>query len=248
LKFFKNSILYSFDVLEKYSLDLIDIKYKYIYNTNKSVRGLIHDTSSNLFNQDDINIYYKNLLTYEILESANYSIDTNRNNLISVLVKQITKKGNKLKAYKIIRSCFYVFFSFFESFNSELVDTYPLYKLYYKYALNNTSIFYNPLFIFKNIFALLESSFTISVKKIKKRRKKIEHKSKEITIAYIIPERRIHFVLRCILLFSRTYGYDVASLKVGYSILHNFLSSKNSILFKKKLSTFDKLLKLRKIN
>lgn len=155
------------------------------------------------------------------------------------------KDGKKLISYKIYNDSFNLFFSFFENYNEELNSNYTLYKTYYDYSIKNKISFSEPLFVVYNLISFLQPSFIISFKKIIKK-KKTKNQPKEVIVNYIKPGSRFYFCLKSIFRFSKTFVFKKKYESLSYTLLNLFLLNKNSIMYKKKINAYEKLIKLKK--
>lgn len=225
---------------------MYDVKYNYIYDNKNYSLNQYHLFRYNPFSYER---------TYAIYNS--YWLNTNKNvikkdlkfnegKLTNKLVNYCLLKGKKLLAYNIFKNSFCVFFTFFEHFNSELLENYPLYKLFCKHAVDHPTLFFNSHYILYSIINLLESVFVIKIKKVKQS-SKVNKIQKEIFIGYIPPHKRNTYSLKLFKTFCFSFSYEKAFLKLTYGILSTFLSHKNSVLYKKKMSVYNRLLTLRKI-
>jgi hypothetical protein len=115
--------------------------------------------------------------------------------------------------------------------------------MYYKFAQNNKSIFFSPNFIYNNIVGFLEPTFILTLSR-KKRNKKL---LKQLNVSYIKPNKRINFCIRLINVFSKSFKYRKSSDSKCYALINTFLSNKNSILYKKKIYTYSRLLQVKKL-
>lgn len=225
--------------------DFFDIKYKYIYAMQPTTRYIVNTDENNCYQTEYYSYIYwlqkKN--ERNVYESKDFF--KNKNIFLNKLVNYTLEKGKKLTSYRIFISYFNLFFSFFEKYNQELNETYRLYDMYYNYAHENKSLFFNPLFPYYNILKFLEPSFIMSFKKPKKSKRKIK-KAKELKIDYIKPTRRLFICLKSIMVFSKSFSFAKKHQNLCYSLLNIFLSNKNSLLYKRKILTYEKLLKMKK--
>jgi len=224
------------------------LKYKYNYKNKYALMNSI----GNVYEEIE---YYNNLFIYEskvgsvnayIYTSENILINTNK--LSNKIINYIMLQGKKHTAYNIYKNGMNLFFSFFSKFNSELNETYKLYNLYYTYSKDNANTFYRSNFVFNNILEFLQPAFTLGFKRaINMRSKKIDKKKKDITINYVAPNRRLLFSLKMILLYSKSFNFGKKYVNFCYCILNTFLNNRNSPLYLKKIATYERLLKSKKM-
>jgi hypothetical protein len=174
---------------------------------------------------------------------TNKNILVNNNILANKLICYSLYRGLKLKAYNYYNNYMSLFFSFFRDFNKDMNEVYPLYSMYFEYAQNNKSIFFSPIFVYNNIVGFLEPTFVLTVAKKKKKRKLI----KQLNVSYIKPSKRILFCVRLLNVFSKSFKFRTSSDSKCFSLINTFLSNRNSILYKKKIYTYNKLLQIKKI-
>jgi hypothetical protein len=157
-------------------------------------------------------------------------------------------KGHKLTSYKLYREGRASFYSLFRNFNEELNENYPLYDLYYSYSKKNLINFHDVNFIIKNIMLILEAAFTVKITIVNVRRKKVNTPTKNISINYITPHKRLQLVIRAIAIFSKSFSFEKSSNQLAFGILNTFLSNKNSVIYQKKVFSYSKLIHLKKLN
>lgn len=225
--------------------DFFALKYKYVYIMHPGTRYLVNIDDNNCYQTEYYSYVYWLQKRNERSLTASKDFFKNKNIFLNKLVNYTLQEGKKLTSYRIFNLYFNLFFSFFEKFNSDLSENYKLYDMYYKYAQENRSLFFNPMFPYYNVLKFLEPSFIMSFKKPKKSKRKLK-KAKELKIDYIKPKRRLFICLKSIMVFSKSFSYVKKHQNLCYSLLNIFLSNKNSVLYKRKILTYEKLLKMKK--
>jgi hypothetical protein len=182
---------------------------------------------------------------------TNYGSDEmfrNPDVLTRSFINYFMKKGHKLTSYKLYKEGRASFCSLFRTYNAELQETYPLYELYYTYAKKNFINFNDINFIIKNVMLILEAAFTAKITIVNVRRKKVNTPTKNISINYITPHKRLQLVIRAIAIFSKSFSFENSSDQLAFGILNTFLSHKNSVIYQKKVFSYNKLIHLKKLN
>jgi len=225
--------------------DFFTIKYKYVYKTKPDISYILNVSENNCYEVEFNSHVYQSQKKTELNAHASKDFFTNHNIFLNKLVNYVLVQGKKLTSYRIFVSYFNLFFSFFEKYNQDLAENYKLYDMYYKYAQENRALFFNPMFPYYNVIKFLEPSFIMSFKKPKKSKRKVT-KAKELKIDYIKPSRRLFICLKSMMIFSKSFSFSKKHQNLCYSLLNIFLSNKNSLLYKRKILTYEKLLKLKK--
>ena len=160
------------------------------------------------------------------------------------LINTVINKGLKRKAHRHNQKFEDAFYSNFRHFNKDLSTKYGTYNIYYKFAWENPEIFFRINFVYSIVTSCLEPTFLLSTIR-KKKRKNI---SKTIVIRYVKPKNRLAITLRLMNLFSKTFNFDKSHLNRSASLLSTLLEKNNSILFKKKIYTYNKLFLQKKVS
>lgn len=244
MKFFKKSKI---DIInkDKNKENFLEKFKEYFLERKNFNLFYVSNNSLTFYNEDFIieKLYYAN--KYELMTYSSNIPLINKNIFKNKIINYTLYRGQKLTSYKIYNDTFKLFFSFFNNFNSELKLNYDLYETYYEYSLKNPIIFFEPIFIYHNLISFLQPSFIISLKKHLKT-KKNKKQAKEIVVSYIKPNSRFYFCLKSIIRFSKTFGFKKCHENIAYSLLNLFLLNKNSIMYKKKILAYERLIKLRK--
>lgn len=244
MKFFKKS---KFDIL---NLDRNKEKFlwkltNYVFLQKPNLLFYVNTSQITFYNEEHLTVIKNQIDTYEVVLQSSKEPLVNKNIFKNKIVNYIMEKGKKQKAYKIYNNAFKLFFNFFKNYNIELASTYNLYETYYNYAQKNQFIFFEPIFIYTNLVSFLQPSFTIAFKKTLKTKKNTK-KPKEVIINYIKPNSRFYFCVKSIQRLTKSYEFNTFSEKIAFTILNLFLSNKNSHMYKKKITSYQKLIKLRK--
>ena len=245
MKYFKKSkyiIIENSKTLENFTQNFIDLQFKQ-YNTGLEV---INNSRKKFFSEERLEPIFLKEKEQKVFLNSSQNPLINKNIFKTKIINYLTIKGKKQTAYRIYNNTFKLFFSFFETYNQELSENYPLYNTYYQYSLKNKLIFYEPLFIFYNLVSFLQPSFVLTVKKILKKKKQSK-KPKELIINYIKPQSRFYFCVKSIVKYSKSFLFNKIEQKMSFSLLNLFLQNKNSFLYKKKLTAYNRIIKLRKI-
>lgn len=209
--------------------------------------------STNIFYADYICIFHKNLdFSNYIFFKKNFfqkaiqdqfalTIFEKKNYFFYKFINMIMLDGKKNLAFKNFKNVFLTIFSFFEIYNEELEQNYDLYKVYYEYSIEQKTSFFDPVFFFKTLSKLLEPTFILN-----KSKKTNKNKEQEIIIDYVPSFKRTSLFLKSIIIFAKSFDFKNFYMNIAYSVLNNFLTLKNSFLYKRKLLTYSRLLKTKK--
>jgi len=179
------------------------------------------------------------LRNYKYWNSAN-------NQLIRKLISLNTKKGNKFKAVKLFNNVLHYINAFFINFNVSLHKEHPAYMTFWNFSKNFPTEFYAPDFMFRYIYLYTELIFlikTIKPKSKKKRKKKIQLKS---MVCYLNRSSRRNVTIRLINAYINSSGVHNNVARLGDSIMYLIFLGKNSFLYKKKISMYQKILEKKK--
>jgi len=164
---------------------------------------------------------------------------------IKKLISLNTKRGYKLKSVQIYSNVLDYIYSYFESFDASLESEYPTYHSFFEFSRNFPQEFYKPDFLVRYIHLYLELIFLLKRVKPKKKLKKKKNIPKTL-ISYIPNHSRANITLRIINSYvnnSNTYNNVI---RIGNALMYLVLAGKNSFLYKKKLSMYNKLLEKKK--
>lgn len=242
MKYLYQSKLLTFVKSEPHDVESI-VKYKYFYKHRLLDTHIITNNEQNYKDDTPIQIQKSIYLSKEINVFKNRDLLGNTNVLMNKLICYCMVRGLKLKAYNTYNIYINIFFSFFREYNRELALNYNLYPLYYEYAHKHKQKFFSPVFVYDDIASFLEPTFILTVKKIKKKKKKMV---KEYTITYLKSSKRLPFCLKLVNLYSKSYKYKDVALSKCYGLLNTFLNNRNSELYKKKVYAYTKLLNQKK--
>jgi len=154
------------------------------------------------------------------------------------------RAGKKLKAVHFISRALNDIYALFYTFNTELCADYPAYKIFFEYSETFADEFYKPDFLFKYVYNYLELVFLI--KKIRSRRKKKKQVQVKLKISYLPRRQRRSITIRLISAYLKNYNLQNNASRFSNGLLYLVLSGKNSFLYKKKLSLYNKLLEKKK--
>jgi len=179
----------------------------------------------------------------EILRKQPHWAD-NKSAILKKLIKLNTKQGLKLKSFKLFGATLNYVWNYFTTFDNEVYKEYPSYAAFFEFAQNFPDEFYSPDCLVRYVYLYLELIFLI--KKIKPKRKKRKKFQPKVLISYLPRSGRTNIAIRLISAYlnSSSARYNVARL--GDALLYLILSGKNSFLYKKKLSLYNKILEKKK--
>jgi hypothetical protein len=165
--------------------------------------------------------------------------------MIRKIITLNTKRGYKLKAYKLISAVIKYVHSYFLEFRHDVYTEFPAYITFFEFSRDFPKEFYKPDFLIKYIYLYLELIFLIKKVKPRKKLKKKKLQPKSL-ISYLPLRSRATITIRLINAYINRANifYNVARL--GDAILYLLFSGKNSFLYKKKISMYDKILEKKK--
>lgn len=245
MKYFSNSLPKVF--LKEFSEEFLSKQYWTFFSShNLYTFNFLEKSEENFTNQRNFkkykDIYYKT----SIYTQNSKDIFINKNYCRNKIINFLMEKGKKITAYNLYNDSFTIFFFFFQKYNKDLSQMYELYKVYYDFSKKNSEIFFDPVFIFRNLTDFLKPSYMLALKKNIKKKTSKKHIKKDLIIRYIKPENRINVALRAIMKFTKSFNFDKKSENVAYALIYLFLSNKNSSLYKKKILSYEKLIKAKK--
>jgi hypothetical protein len=116
------------------------------------------------------------------------------------------------------------------------------YNIFYNFSKSN-EFFFNFDFILATIFKLNESIFTVKINKNSKKLKKITKNKFNLSVKYLRKNKRVSSVFKQLFLYSNTFNYYRFDERLLASILTTLLEQANSDIYKKKLYTYNQILK-----
>lgn len=175
--------------------------------------------------------------------TAHYSSDNYR--YFSKLVSLNTKTGFKQKSIKTLNKVFTQIYQLFEVFDNDIYTENPAYSTFYNFSRVFSDEFYKPDFLIKYVYLNLELLFLIKKVKPKKKLKKKKHTPKTL-VSYLSQKSRTSITVRLINAYLNQSSDRDRSVRMRDALLYLVFSGKNSFLYKKKLSMYNKLLEKKK--
>ncbi len=210
-------------------------------NTN-TAKGTVQNIPENItYNNDVVFTYFQ--LASQIKKIGYYNSDDYK--FFKKLITLNTKNGYKLKSFHIYSGVLNYIYSYFHSFDSTISEEYPSYKNFFEFSKNFSQEFYKPDFFIKYIHLYLELIFLIKKVKPKKKLKKKKTSLKTL-VSYIPNNTRSNITLRIINSYVNNASTYNSVVKIGNAIMYLAFAGKNSFLYKKKLSMYNKLLEKKK--
>lgn len=166
-------------------------------------------------------------------------------NIVRKLITLNTKCGFKLKAYKLWGGVLNYIYTYFLNVDDELNKNYTAYTKFLEFSQDFPEEFYKPDFFFRYIYSYVELIFLIKRIKPKKKIKKKKIKTKML-VSYLPGPNRKNITLRLINSYLNSSINRTNLFRLGDSLLYLILEGKNSFLYKKKLSMYEKILEKKK--
>jgi hypothetical protein len=153
--------------------------------------------------------------------------------------------GLKLKAFKLFGGVLNYINSYFIDFDANIYSTHPSYNTFFEMSRNFAVEFYTPDFLVRYVYLYLELIFLIKrVKpKYKKRKKKSVVKN---LVSYLPKNARLKITTRLISAYINSSAEHHNIERIGNSLFYLILSGKESFLYKKKISMYEKILEKKK--
>ena len=166
----------------------------------------------------------------------------NKNNFTDMFFKNSCYNGNKIK---ILNCCNLVSQNFFKNFFKKsifLSNKFPTYNIFYNFSKSN-EFFFDLNYILENITTVNESMFITKVSKQDKKMKKKSKSKFNLELKYLNRFKRQGSVMKLISLYSNNFNYYRFSERLLTSITTTLFEQRNSDLYKKKMYTYNTVLK-----
>jgi len=150
-----------------------------------------------------------------------------------------------LKAFKLLGAVLNYIQTFFITFDKTLYEEYPAYAAFFEFSRNFSDEFYSADFLLRYIYLYSELIFIIKKVKAKKKKKKKKLQPK-ILVSYLPKSSRANITIRLINAYLNNSPARRGVGRLGDALLYLVLSGKNSFLYKKKLSMYEKILEKKK--
>lgn len=231
-----------------------NINSKKIYYCNTYVDVNYKNDTSNYKTNEYLNFklfirqkYLKFFKYFYILHKNNKSLvlDKNRSN-VDRFLNGITSRGHKLKFLKYLNYIANIFFYSFIYKSLSLSQKFENYMIFYNFSKSN-EFFFDFNFILNNIINLNESIFNLKVVKLNKKIKKKLKKNFDFELKYLKKHKRSITVLKSVHLYSNTFNYYRYYERLLSSVLITFFHQKNSRIYKKKIYTYNSILKKKSL-
>jgi hypothetical protein len=194
----------------------------------------------------------------------NFSLeDTQSNTNMFMFIKRNFLKNKKLsfvdmflrnscysgKKLKILNSCNIVSLLFFSNFikkSNFLNNKFSNYNIFYNFSKSN-EFFFDFNYILENIVNLNESIFITRVNKTDKKLKKKAKSKFNLELKYLNKFKRQNNVVKLLNLYSNNFNYYNFPERLLTSVVTTLFEQKNSDLYKKKIYTYNMVLKKKSV-
>ena len=228
---------------EVYNDNSIVIKKKSVH-ISELTSTLISSNSTNytlLKHNDHVFTYFQtNARIFNIAHhySENYKIFVK-------IVALNTKCGYKQKSLNTLHYALAYVYDHFNTFDTNLNKEYTTYTTFYNFSKTFTNEFYKPDFLIKFVYLYLELLFLIKRVKPKKKLKKKKLQSKSL-VSYLPNKARYNITVRLINAYINNSTTHSKTERMGDALMYLILSGKNSFLYRKKITMYNKLLEKKK--
>jgi hypothetical protein len=165
--------------------------------------------------------------------------------LFTKLISLNTKRGLKQKSFNTLCSALRYIHTCFNDFDNNINSEHPTYSVFYNFSRTFFENFYRPDFFIRYVYLYLELIFLIKRVKPKKKLKK-KKIQKKVMVSYLPQKARTNITIRLINAYLNSSPTHNKVFRVGDALLYLILSGKNSFLYTKKLSMYNKLLEKKK--
>lgn len=208
---------------------------------SSSTKTLNAQQQDNITTTNHETIFTYNQLNLIVKKTAYHDLEDYK--FFKKLVTLNTKNGYKLKALHVYSGALQYIYNYFNLFDSNLSNDYASYKNFFEFSQNFSYEFYKPDFFIRYIHSQLEIIFLLKKVKLKKKKKASIPK---VLISYIPSRARASITLRLINSYINNSSITNNTIRVGNALLYLALSGRNSFLYKKKLTMYNKLLEKKK--
>jgi len=194
-----------------------------------------YQLEATLFNQlQTINAHNKVKHSY----NENYRLFAN-------LVALNTKNGFRKKALMTLANSLEQIYEYFVEFDAELNLEYPGYAVFFDFAKIFPNEFYKPDFMLQYVYNYLELIFIAKRAKVKKKKKKKTLLPK-LTVVYIPHSMRTSVTLRIMNAYFNKFAVFKKCDRISSALIYLTLAGKTSVLYRKKIIMYNKLLEKKR--
>lgn len=173
-------------------------------------------------------------------------IRNKKKTFIDMFLKNSCYDGNKLK---ILNCCNLVNWRFFSNFfkkSNFLNIKFPNYNIFYNFSKSN-EFFFDFNYILENIINVNESMFITKISKTDKKLKKKAKSKFNLELKYLNKIKRQGYIIKLLNLYSNNFNYYCYHERLLTSIITTLFDQRNSDLYKKKIYTYNSVLKKKSI-
>lgn len=221
MKFLNN---YKFNNLIKFKLPSL--------NNNKTPVNYV-------FDKDELNTNLFLFIKRNFLKNKKKSF-------IDMFLQNSCYNGNKLKMLNYCNLVNLLFFSNFIKKSAFLSNKFSNYNIFYNFSKSN-EFFFDLSYIFENIVSLNESMFITKINKTDKKAKKKAKSKFNLELKYLDKSKRQSNVIKLLSLYSNNFNYYKFHERFLTSIITTLFDQRNSDLYKKKIYTYNSVLKKKSI-
>lgn len=173
-------------------------------------------------------------------------IRNKKKTFVDMFLKNSCYNGKKLKMLNYCNLVNWRFFSNFLKKSNFLNTKFPNYNIFYNFSKSN-EFFFDFNYILENIISVNESMFITKVSKTDKRSKKKAKSKFNLELKYLNKIKRQSYVIKLLSLYSNNFNYYCYHERLLTSIITTLFDQRNSDLYKKKIYTYNNVLKKKSI-
>lgn len=161
---------------------------------------------------------------------------------VDLFLKNSSFSGKRLK---MLNYCNLVSSSFFFNFLKKskfLSNKFSNYNIFYNFSKSN-EFFFDFNYILENVVSVNESIFTTKVIKVDKKVKKKDKSKFNLELKYLNRFKRQSSVIKSLNLYSNNFNYYRFNERLLTGLVTTLFEQRNSDLYKKKLYTYNMVLK-----
>lgn len=164
-----------------------------------------------------------------------------------IFLKNTSYSGGKLKMLSGLNNVSKLFFFNFFKKSKFLELKFPSYNIFFNFSKSN-EFFFDLNYIFKNIITLNESIFSTKIVKLDKRLKKKSKSKFDFELKYLHKNKRYSHTIKLLNLYSNNFNYYKFDERILSTLFATLFEQKNSDLYKKKIYTYNNVLKQKFMN
>ena len=170
--------------------------------------------------------------------------ETENTSVFLTLVRLNTKRGLRHKVLRAFKHSLTGVNQLFGTYNIDLANEHTPYNTFFEFSRNFPKSFYSSEFFFKYIHTLADLVFF--VKRIKPRKKLKKITPVRTSIEYIPRYKRFQLTTRILASYINNCNARTLSTQITTAVLYLAFFGKQSFLYKKKISIYQKLMEKKK--